>query len=329
MKSGLKGWALANTFIALVVLAGAAWIFWNFQTVVDWWRLWQYKPSAAVVQLADETTMVGHERDLFYVSDPKIESRDSFNQHCSSTGAGEQGAVLGCYTHQNIYIYNVNDPRLPGVKEVTAAHEALHAVYDRLDDATKTRINGLLQAELDKRNDDKELQDVVALYQKSEPGELLNEMHSIIPTEYADISPDLETYYKQYFTDRQRVVAYAQNYKNVFRESKARVDNYQKQLDALKVQIDANNTTLSQEYASIQSESQRLDALRHSDPTTYNQAIPAYNARVTAYNNHIKMTQALVNQYNDIIPKIKSEVALQADLSNSLDSKYQPVSTNQ
>jgi hypothetical protein len=328
VRSGLKGWAIANTAVGIVVLAGAAWVFWNHQSVIDWWRLQQYKPSAAIVQLADETTMVNRGRDMFFVSNPQVEARDSFNQHCGTSGAGEQGAVLGCYSRQSIYIFDVTDPRLPGVREVTAAHETLHAVYDRLDDATRKRINALLQTELDKRKSDKELQDVVALYQKTEPGELLNEMHSIIPTEYADISPDLETYYKQYFNDRQKIVGYAQSYKNVFRESRARIDNYQKQLDSLKQQIDTNNAQLSTEYAAIQNESQQLDGLRRTNPSAYNQAVPAYNAKVTAYNAHIRVTQVLVNQYNDIIPKMKGEVALQADLNNSLDSKYQSVSTN-
>ncbi|HSE61853.1 MAG TPA: hypothetical protein VLA88_06195 [Candidatus Saccharimonadales bacterium] len=323
-----RTWAIVNVVISLAVLAGGLWAFWNIQSIVDWWRLMQYKPAAAIVQLANETTMIGRGRDMFYVSDPQIEARDAFNQHCSDHGAGEQGAVLGCYVRQSIYIFNVNDPRLPGVKEVTAAHEMLHAVYDRLDKPTKDRLNALLQAEFDKRKDDADLQEVVALYQKTEPGELLNEMHSILATEYTGLSPELETYYKQYFTDRQKVVSYAQGYKQVFKDSKTRVENYQKQLDALKQQIDTNNAQLKNEYAAIQSESLRLDALRHSDPATYNQQVSAYNARVTAYNNHIKTTQALVNQYNAIIPKIKSEVALQADLNNSLDSNYQPVSPN-
>jgi hypothetical protein len=319
-----RSWAITNTVISLLILAAGAWVFFNLQSVVDWWRLTQYKPSAAIVKLADDTTMIGRGRDLFYVSDPKVEDRDSFNQHCSDHGADEQGAVLGCYVLQSIFVFDVNDPRLPGVEEVTAAHEMLHAVYERLDDGTKRRIDNLLQAEYDRRKDDKELQDVVMLYQKTEPGELLNEMHSILPTEYADLSPELETYYKQYFADRQKVVGFTESYKRMFRESKARIENYQQQLDSLKQQIDTHNAQLSAEYQAIQRDSQRLDAQRQSDPAAYNQQVPIFNARVTAYNNHIKTTQALVNQYNAIIPKMRSEVALQADLNNSLDSNYQP-----
>lgn len=322
-----RTWAIANVVLSLLILAGGLWAFWNIQTVVDWWRLMRYKPSPAIVQLADATTMAGRGRDMFYVSDPQVEARDSFNQHCSDKGTGEQGAVLGCYVRQSIYVYDVNDPRLPGVKEVTAAHEMLHAAYDRLDKTTKSRINNLLQTEVDKRKDDTDLQEVIGLYQQTEPGELLNEMHSILATEYSGLSPDLESYYKQYFTDRNKVVSYAQSYKRVFQESKARVENYQKQLDALKEQIDTHNSQLATEYAAIQAESLRLDSLRHSDTTAYNQQVPVYNARVTAYNNHIKTTQALVRQYNDIIPKLKNEAALQADLNKSLDSNYKPVSS--
>ena len=36
-------------------------------------------------------------------------------------------AVLGCYANREISIFNVTDQRLDGIREVTAAHEMLHA----------------------------------------------------------------------------------------------------------------------------------------------------------------------------------------------------------
>ena len=108
----------------------AAWMVINRQAVVDWWRLSQYKPSAAVKQLADNDTMIGRGRDLFYISDPQIQDSAAFNKACKNEG--EKTIVLGCYKLQDIYLYNVTDARFNGVKEVTAAHEMLHAAYERL-----------------------------------------------------------------------------------------------------------------------------------------------------------------------------------------------------
>jgi hypothetical protein len=316
-------WLVANAVLGFALLAGSWFVVIHRQDFIDWWRLRTYKPSDQIVQLADATTMVGRGRDMFYVSEPRVERRSSFNQDCDT--ANEQGAVLGCYTYQNIYLFDVSDPRLPGVKEVTAAHEMLHAAYERLDDTTKNRIDSLLQAELSKLTGDADLQNVIALYQKSEPGELLNEMHSILGTEYGNLSPELEQYYTQYFTDRSKVVALAQGYKSVFTASKTQIAAYQRQLDSIKKQIDSNTSQLEQMNQQITSGSAQLDDLRRSDPVAYNQRVPGFNAQVNAYNSLARSTQALVNQYNSIVVQLNNEAALQTDLNHSLDSRYQPV----
>lgn len=318
---------LAVQFLLLAgSLAAGWWLVTSWQGVADWWQLRNYTPSVAVVQLADAASMVGRGRDMFYVSDPQIEGKDAFNKSCTSN-ASEHGSVLGCYSQRRIYIYDVNDPRLPGVKEVTAAHEMLHAAYERLDTATKNRIDSLLQAELNKRSGDAELQEVLDIYRKTEPGELLNEMHSILATEYNDLSPELNQYFSQYFTDRAKVVGLAQGYKGVFQASKARIAGFKQQLEALKNKIDANVAVLDQLKNTLDSENNRLAALRASDPDRYNQEVPGYNAKVDTYNRTARDTQSLVNQYNAIVTKIDAEIAQQTELNNSLDSKHQPLPT--
>lgn len=326
----MKQRRLLGAFVNLVLFTASIfagwWVFTHTQDIADWWRLRNYTPAAHIVQLADATTMIGRGRDMFYVSDPAVEDKAAFNTSCSST-ASEHGSVLGCYVLQRIYIYNVNDPRLPGVKEVTAAHEMLHAAYDRLDAPTRTRVEALLKVEMDKRQGDTELQELIQLYQKTEPGEIVNEMHSILGTEYDSLAPDLEQYYAEYFSNRAAIVALAHVYKDVFKASKARIANYQAQLDQLKLQIDANTQVLDQKNAVLQQDSARLNALRNSDPARYNQEVPSYNAKVNSYNALATATQNLVNQYNAIVPRIQNEIAQQTDLNNSLDSKYQPVPT--
>lgn len=318
--------AVVNLVLFVTSILAGWWAFAHTQDIADWWRLRTYTPTADVVQLADATTMIGRGRDMFYVSDPKVEDKAAFNSSCSSI-ASEHGAVLGCYVLQHVYIYNVNDPRLPGVKEVTAAHEMLHAAYDRLDSKAQAHVETLVRAEMARRQGDAELQEIIQLYQKTEPGEIINEMHSILGTEYGDLAPELEQYFAQYFSNRGAIVALAHGYKDVFRASKARIANYQAQLDKLKAQIDANTQVLDQKNAVLQQDSARLNTLRSSDPVRYNQEVPPYNAKVNDYNALATATQNLINQYNAIVPRIQSEIAQQTDLNNSLDSKYQPVPT--
>ncbi len=39
-------------------------------------------------------------------------------------------------------------------------------------------------------------------YKKTEPGQIANELHSILGTEIADLSPELEQHYSKYFNNR-------------------------------------------------------------------------------------------------------------------------------
>jgi uncharacterized protein YukE len=315
-------WLLINLAICAAMVAAGYGVVVYRQNILDWWTLRGYTPPANIVQIADQDTMVGRGRDLFYVSQPQIEGSEAFNQHCSRTG--EKTVVLGCYFAQRIYVYDVTDPRLEGVKQVTAAHEMLHAAYERLDAGEKSRVNAMLQAQLPHVTDDR-LKGLIAIYSESEPGELLNEMHSILGTEYSNLSPELEVYYKQYFSDRSKVVVYATTYQAAFTASQAKITQLQTQLDALKKQIDANTDQLNQQKAELDAESAQLNTLRGSNPAAYNQVVPSYNARARAYNNLVVVTRNLIEQYNALVTEHNNEAAAQNGLYHSLDSRYQTV----
>lgn len=315
-------WLLTNLAICAAMVAAGYGVVVYRQNILDWWTLRSYTPPANIVQIADQNTMVGRGRDLFYVSKPQVEDSEAFNLHCSHTG--EKTVVLGCYTAQRIYVYNVTDPRLEGVKQVTAAHEMLHAAYERLDPGAKADVDAMLEAQLPKVTDDR-LKGLIEIYNKTEPGELLNEMHSILGTEYGNLSPELEMYYKQYFGDRSRVVIYATTYQAAFAASQAKIKQLETQLDTLKQQVDANTEELNRQKAELDTASAQLNAQRTSNPAAYNQAVPGYNARARAYNNLVISTRALIEQYNVLVIDHNNEAAAQNGLYHSLDSHYQTV----
>ena len=315
-------WLLTNLVICAAMVAAGYGVVVYRQNILDWWTLRGYTPPANIAQIADQVTMAGRGRDLFYVSRPQIEDSEAFNQHCSHTG--EKTVILGCYTGQKIYVYNVTDPRLEGVKQVTAAHEMLHAAYERLDAGTKANVNAMLEAQLPKVTDER-LKGLIDIYNKSEPGELLNEMHSILGTEYSNLSPELEIYYKQYFGDRSKVVIYATTYQAAFTASQAKITQLAMQLEALKKQIDANTDELNRQKAELDAQGEQLNSLRSSDPAAYNRAVPAYNTKARAYNSLVVATRALIEQYNVLVIDHNNEAAAQNGLYHSLDSHYQTV----
>lgn len=313
---------LARLFLSLAVAAGAAWLLLNRQAVIDFYRLQTYTPNATIAQLAANDKLTANGQNLFYESEPRLQDSAAFNQSCSTH---EQTIVLGCYKAQQIFLYNVSDDRFDGVKEVTAAHEMLHAAYERLSDTDRQRVNALLKPIIDTMKDPRILE-LIALYNKEEPGELYNEMHSILGTEYADVTPELENYYKQYFQDRSVVVTYANKYQAVFAESKNKLDEYDTQLNVIKPQIDQNNAALKQMQTELQAQSNQLSTYRSQGHIQeYNQLVPSYNAKVAQFNALIDQTRQLVAQYNDIVRQRNQQAAAQNNLYNSLDSTYQTV----
>lgn len=313
-------------FVLVVVLVtGAAWVIVNRQAVIDWARLVTYTPNAEVKALADNTQLEKRARDLFYASDPQVQDSAPFNASCSSN---EQTIVLGCYKAQRIYLFNIKDERFNGIKEVTAAHEMLHAAYERMDEATRRKVDAMLRPLVENMKDPR-LLELVELYNRTEPGELYNEMHSILGTEAAELTPELETYYKQYFKDRSVVVRYAGQYQAIFTESKNKIEEYDRQLSDLKPQIDQNNGTLQRMQGELESQNNQLNQYRSRNQISqYNQLVPTYNAEVAEFNALIETTRGLVSRYNKLVEERNNQVAAQTNLYDSINSNYQPATKN-
>jgi uncharacterized protein YaaR (DUF327 family) len=323
--SNTQSKGIVKFLVGLAFVAGAAWLVLNRQALVDWYNIQTYTPTSEVTQIADNDQLLPRGRDLLFASRPQIQDSKAFNAACSKD---EQTIVLGCYKAQRIYLYNVTDVRFNGVKEVTAAHEMLHAAYERMSDADKDKINAMLKPIIENMQD-KRILNLIALYNKSEPGELYNEMHSILGTEYANLPDELETYYKQYFKDRSKIVAYANQYQAVFTESKSKINDFDQQLSVLKPQIDQNNATLQQMQNALQSENNQLDQLRSQGKIQqYNQTVPEYNQKVAQFNTLIAQTRSIVDRYNAIVEERNQQAVAQNDLYQSLDSNYQPAAQN-
>lgn len=310
-------------FIITLGLFGA--VLWQRQAIADWLRLRGYTPPAEVAQLASETTMSEEARRLFYINHPSIQSKTDFNQSCPDNG-GEHTIVLGCYHGGDlgIFLYNVTEPQLSGVKQVTAAHEMLHAAYERLSGKEKQHIDGLLEEFYNNNLSDERIRGVIEAYKKTEPNELINEMHSIFGTELGTLTPELEDYYKQYFFDRGQVVRYAAQYQKQFTDRKNQIAAYDTELTNLKSQIDINQKQLDSVANSIAADRARLDSLLASRQYgEYNAAVPGFNQQVQAYNNLVRSTKSLIERYNAIVDQRNSILIEEQSLQKALDSNTQ------
>lgn len=309
----------------LLLLALPFLIYFNAQALSDWWQLRGYTPPTTVSAVASQDTMTAYGRHIFYVNHPNLESDISqFRKDCQVT---EQAIVLGCYhsDQDGIFIYNVSDPRLSGVEQVTAAHEMLHGAYDRLSSKDRAYVNGLLESFYKSGLQDQRVKDEINEYKQTEPNDVVNEMHSVFGTEVADLPAALQAYYSRYFTDRQAVTGFAAAYQGEFTSREDQIKADDAKLADMKTQIDAQEQLLSTRMAQINSDRARLDGLRSSgNVAEYNREVPSFNDEVDSYNNGVAKLRSDITAYNDLVDQRNSIASELASLDKAIDTRATP-----
>lgn len=323
---------LLKRFLAGIALLGLLAlpfvIYFNAQALTDWWALQNYNPPATVSSLATQDTMTPSARHIFYVNRPNIESNASqFRTDCGET---EKTIILGCYrsNQDGIFVYNVQDARLAGVQQVTAAHEMLHAAYDRLSSKDKKYVDGLLQDYFDKDLKDQRVIDTMNAYKQSEPNDVVNEMHSVFGTEIADLPAPLEAYYNRYFTDRQAVTNFAAAYQGEFTNREDQVKADDAQLAVMKDQINSEEQSLQNQLIQINTDRARLDGERSGGQIAqYNAGVDSFNNEVNAYNRGVRKVKADIVAYNQLVNARNSIANELTSLDQSLDTRLAPQTT--
>lgn len=313
--------------ISLAIFLVSLWLIVNKQYVLDSITVFQYEPSTDIKSISQKTTFTDKGEFYFYASTPSVQSASEFNSNCERLESNN--AILGCYTNRKIYVYNIENSQLEGIEEVTAAHETLHAIWDRLSDDERTRVGDLLEEAYAKINDDS-LSKRMEYYARNEPGERLNELHSIIGTEYAGLSVELEDYYKKYFVDRSAVVNFHNNYEAVFDNLKSQSEALYQEIQTSKADIEARIKKYNQDIELIEADYNALQAsLKNVDRTSEYQ-VNQYNAKVGALrtrSNSLEATRlqilSLQDSYNKKVDEYNKLVVASNNLVNSIDSTLQ------
>lgn len=327
-----RAWWWIGIIAALILSASFIWI--NRFQINDWYVLRSYQPPADVEQLAVNSSMSDYGRQLFYVGKPKITGGEEFNEKCRDY---EETKVLGCIVQgQNvgvslfagngyeIYILNVTETDLAGIQEVTAAHEMLHAAYERLSTSERRVIDAEIVRVYESIKNDK-LQEVVSSYAAKDPSVVTNELHSLLGTEVINIGSSLEQYYSRYFDDRSKVVALFQEYESVFDKAKNDAETIYGSIKLLESQILSQRADLDASASVLEARRAELDAYRDNGQTAlYNSLVPQYNRLVNDYNNKVANIRALFEQYNSLVAQYDDLVVKQKQLVDAIDSNIIP-----
>lgn len=264
MRSRLGAGRFAVIAMAVLINVGVAvgvlWMATHLQRVADQFAVWQFAPPAAIENYADRAGLSDEGRFLFFASRPVIATSSEFNDVCSSRQ--EDVGILGCYLpdDKTIFLFDVTDARLDGIEEVVAAHEMLHAAWDRMSAAEQAELGVLLEAEASKHADDPDFIETMAFYERTEPGERQNELHSIVGTEFGDLAPSLEEYYAKYFVERGHVVALHEKSSAVFAEQEAAIEALVTQIDELAASIDSDYASYNAQYGQLNADIDAFNA---------------------------------------------------------------------
>jgi chaperonin cofactor prefoldin len=318
--------------ISIAVLIGclflAGWLVLNRQYVLDQITFWQYVPSKDIATISDKSQLTDHGKFFFYSSKPEVDDAAAFNNVCKKRE--EHSAILGCYAGGRIYIYNVSNEQLSGVKEVTASHEMLHAAWDRLSASEKERLSGLLNKLYD-RIATGDLAERMAYYDRTQPGERANELHSILGTEVDNVGDELEQYYAQYFTDRKIITSLHSKYQAVFAQLEQRAKTLESQMAALESQItqqiDVYNAGVKQLNGDIEQFNSQAQAGTFPSQAAFN----SRRAQLVVRSSELETMRSNVNtnisQYNALRDELITVNGQSDSLNKSIDSSLAPAPT--
>ncbi len=323
-RLGIGGVVLIVLAVLITIgsVAAFATLATNRQRVLDQITVWNFTPSSAVEAHVERTTMTEEGKFLYFASEPVVVPEEEFDPICSEAeGAG----ILGCYLtgYQQIFLYEVTDERLDGAEEVTAAHEMLHAAWDRMPQSERDALEPLLETEVASRADDQELADTLAFYAEVEPGERANELHSIIGTQFSDISAELEEHYAEYFGDRSAVTGLNEASQAVIRDQIAQGEAIAAKMEELDASISADydyyNAGYDQLNLDIDSFNSRADSGDFSSQAQFDAERAALLARGTDLDALYTSIDARAQEYEALRLQLNDLSAVVDDLNAGLN----------
>ena len=290
--------------------------FVNFSALLDNINAQGYDLSGELAEIVQNLRLTSKGERILRGTRAELQNSDAFNGSCKRSK--ENIILLGCYSGNHIYVYNIKDNDLPGIREATMAHELLHAIWARMSNEEKDTIKPALDVVYEKNKD---LQKHLKLYDKTE---YYDELHSIIGSQInSDQLPDvLRTHYEKYFTDQDIPANYYHKYSDKLATIEKRLEELEKLMQETKNAIqersekyESENEQLSQDILSFNSrankgliaeeefEVQRAELVRRQTAlkTEYDALLglrDKYNAYVTEYNQYVVFTNKAYNSMN-------------------------------
>lgn len=312
------GWIIVvvlMVIVAVMVVLNRAWIY-------DWARGVSYRPSGEMAAIRDKLQLTWAGEFLFNAVQPELNEAEKFNENCRNDES--EIAVLGCYTVGNIYIYNIDAAELKGIRELTAAHELLHAKWARMSDDEKVALVEPLTRAFDVNQF---LADEISQY---DVGEKQEELYVRAGTEVKDLPAALEKHYAEIFKDQDAVVDFYNSYITVFREIKAQMEELANEMEMLKAEIDGKTANYEAELAALEVDIANFNSCAET-AGCFNSEWEFYAKRnmLMARENNLNVLNNEINNlidiYNVKVNEYNANVLEGRKLQNMINSKAEDI----
>ena len=308
-------------YVLLLLIIGAAIAFLSdFYFITDTIAGFSYQPSSEMASIAEHISLTGKGERILKASHAELQNADNFNSNCPSDAA--ETSVLGCYYDWRIYIYNIDNKELDGIKEAVLSHELLHAVWQREKSWTKDDLTPLLRKTYEK------YKAVLEEHMKTYSDDyFVDELHSIIGTqiEPSALPLKLRDHYAQIFKDQAKIVAYYNQYNDKFvslrkelAEMGAKIEQMKKDIEVKTESYRKKTETLSKDIDTFNRNAANGFYSGSSGQFEYDRA--QLISRQDALNKEYQELTNLVNETNKLVEEYNSNVARSSDLYGSINS---------
>ena len=304
--------------IFLVLILAVLTIIYH-SSITDYLMAIGYEPTSEVASVIEDLQLTDHGRRVMMASRPEIQSADAFNENCPGY---TDSATLGCYYVQRIYVYDVQNAELSGIKQAVTAHELLHAVWSRMSENQRQEIADDLQTVY--RQNYEQLKSHMEIYSKDEQ---LDELHSVIGTEVSPTkyTSKLKNHYSEYFTDLQKVHGYYAKYSEKFLAIQKRNEELDRLIKSNQDKLESDTNAYLSRFDQLNND---IDAFNEknaqggfTNPSEFYSERKTLLDRRDALQKEYDALIALTNQVNEYINEYNQNLVRSNQLYDSVNSR--------
>ena len=292
-------------------------LLFNPLAITDFLRMPKESLSGEIAEIGKALELTGTGEGLYKVSRPTLDDRNVFNESCKSHDS--EVTILGCYSERKIHIYNIETDELSGIIPSTAAHELLHAAWERLPFLEQY----FLSQEIEKFYNENYTK-LVADLEGYKEEDRLDELHSRIGTEFKELPEALEKHYAKYFSDQDLIVDYYEQYSGKFLELRDEIKELDAEIDELKPTIDEMrekyrswNEDLNRRIDEFNACAKKEKCFSEEEFNRKRVELLEEQAEVEEYYNRLNET---IEEYNALIDEYNGNVLRSRTLENAINS---------